>query len=198
MSIYNPINNEKDINEKDINEKSIYDQIKAEYEAKLITRVNICDHLVNLVKDFRDEITKTLEIGNESISSLDQDYDGLPYLFIDLSNDRIQKRPNEINLEDVSVDRQDEFNVLYYIDYLIIIYLGLDPFHQRDKFIYIPYRTSLLNGESITIQVKTHNHDIGSTKEDVLRCESEYEYNREKYKAVTDFINRVKEKIKNS
>lgn len=177
---------------------SIYEQIKAEYKAKRMNHVNICDRIVNLVKDFRDEIAKTLETGNGLISSLDGNFIGLPYLFIDLSNDRIQKRANEINLEDVSIDRQDESNVLYYVDYSIKMYLGLDPFHQCDQFIYIPYRTSLLNGESITIQVKTHNHDTGSTKENVLCCESEYEYNQEKYKAVADFINRVKEEIKNS
>ena len=179
---------------------NVYEQIKAEYKAKRMTHVNMCDYLVNLVKDFRDEIAKILETGNRLISSLDGNINGLPCLFIDLSNDRIQKRANEINLEDVSVDRQDESNVLYYVDYSIKMYLGLDPFYQCDQFICIPYRTSLLNNEKIIIQAKTHNHGNGSIslKEDVFCFESEHKYKQEKLLAVNNFIKRVKEEIKNS
>jgi len=188
---------------------NIYEIIKSEYRKNRMAQMDLCDRLVNLVKDFRDEIAKTLDTSDKEISLLDKDFEDLPCLFIELSSDGIQKRPNEINLEDVSIDRQDESSVLYYIDYSIKMYLGIDPFDERGKFISLPYRTSLLckkwvaeddfkiPQEEIMIQAKVFKQD-GFVEEDVLFCKSGSEYNQKIFEAVEDFINRVKKEIKNS
>lgn len=185
------------------------EMIKAKYREKRIAYKYICEYLVKLVKDFRDEIAKTLETSNREISYLDKNFEGLPCLFIDLSSDGIQKRPDEINLEDVSIDRQYESSVLYYIDYSIKMYLGLDPFDERGKFISIPYRTGLfcnkwvgeddykISHEEIMIQAKVVKRK-GFEEEDVLFCKSRSEYYQKIFEAVDDFIRRVREEIKNS
>lgn len=192
MGIYN-----SSISQNSINEKSIYEKLKAEYEAKQTTHWDRCRYLVNTVVNFKDAIAKTLEIDNGLISGNDPNFDGLPYLFIDLSSDGKQKKPNEINPQDISIEIQDVLNALYYVDYSILIYLGRHPYHLYEKLIPIRYRTLSVNGEKIIIQAEVFNDD-GFVKELVLSCSSEIEYKKEISKAVDDFINRVKEVIKNS
>ena len=177
-----------------INEKSIYEQIKAEYETKQTTHRDRCKYLVNMVVNFKDAIAKTLKIGDGLISSNDPNFDGLPYLFIDLSSNGKQKKPNEINPNDISIEIQDDLNTLYYVDYSILIYLGRHPYHLYEKLISIQYRTISLNGKDIIIQTEVFNDD-GFVKELVLYCDSEFEYKKEISKAVDDFIKRVREKI---
>ena len=173
---------------------NIYERIKAEYKAKQATHWNRCEYLVNMVVNFKDAIAKTLEIGDGLISSEDPNFDGLPYLFIDLSSDGKQKKPNEINPNDISIDIQDDLNAFYYVDYSILIYLGQHPYHLYEKLISIRYRTTSLNGKDIVIQAEVFNDD-GFKKELVLSCDSEFEYKKEISKAVDDFIKRVREKI---
>jgi len=180
-----------------INEKSIYEKLKVEYKAKQTTHWDRCRYLVNTVVNFKDAIAKTLEIGDGLISSKDPNFDGLPYLFIDLSSDGKQKKPNEINPKDISIELQDDSNALYYVDYSILIYLGQHPYLQYDKLISIQYRTLSVNGKNILIQAEAFNDDE-SVKELVLCCSSEFEYKEEVSKAVDDFIRRVREKIENS
>lgn len=186
--------NEKSINEKSIYEKSIYEKLKAEYEAKQTTHWDRCRYLVNTVVNFKDAIAKTLEIDNGLISGNDPNFDGLPYLFIDLSSDGKQKKPNEINPQDISIEIQDDLSALYYVDYSILIYLGQHPYHLYEKLISIRYRTISLNGEDIAIQAEVFN-DNGFVKELVLHCVSEVEYKKVISKAVDDFIRRVREEI---
>lgn len=192
MGIYNT-----SISQNSINEKSIYEKLKAEYKAKQTTHWDRCRYLVNTVVNFKDAIAKTLEIDNGLISGNDPNFDGLPYLFIDLSSDGKQKKPNEINPQDISIEIQDDLNALYYVDYSILIYLGRHPYRLYEKLIPIRYRTLSVNGEKIIIQAEVFNDD-GFVKELVLSCSSEIEYKKEISKAVDDFINRVKEEIKNS
>ena len=180
-----------------INEKSIYEKLKAEYEARQTTHWDRCRYLVNTVVNFKDAIAKTLKIGDGLISSKDPNFNGLPYLFIDLSSDGRQKKPNEINPKDISIELQDDSNALYYVDYSILIYLGQHPYLQYDKLISIQYRTLSVNGKNILIQAEALNDDE-SVKELVLCCSSEFKHKEEVSKAVDDFTRRVREKIENS
>ena len=175
----------------------IHDQSVDDY--KIEQEISRRTYLINQVLYFRKKIAETLQIENKLIVSENPKFNGLPYLFIDLNRDGVEKKFNEINAEDKCDVKLDYLCIQYYVDYAIKLY-------KYGKLISIPYRTSLfcnkwvieddykIPQEEIMIQAKVFKQD-GFVEELVLRCVAEIEYKKEIYKAVDNFIRRVKEEI---